>query len=402
MASVPLVLLGVSLILFFGFFAEFIFKKFHVPDVLLLIILGFALGPSGFGIIEPSMVVTFAPIFTTFALVFLLYEGAFNIDLASFARGLPAALKVTLFNFFVSVAVIGGVLLLFGFSAQHALLLGFILGGTSSAFVMPLLKQLGTRGQTYSILALESAFTDVLCIVFAFTTVEVIRSNTVSIQGVLGSISALFAVAGLIGIAAGILWILLVRHVFKEHKSYMITIAYLLLVYVATEFLGGNGAIASLFFGIVIKNAHSLKHLLEVVMLDGKAPKRRDGFIVASSMEEFFYGQISFLLKTFFFVYIGLLLDLTDWRIVVIAGAAAIAVMAARHTSRFVTRRLEERDRSLVTAIFARGLAAAAIAQAIVYTDVPLQMELVPIAFAFIGGTILLSSVSVFWWKIRG
>ena len=37
------ILLGVSIILFLGFFAEFFFKKFNVPDLLVLIVIGFIL-----------------------------------------------------------------------------------------------------------------------------------------------------------------------------------------------------------------------------------------------------------------------------------------------------------------------------------------------------------------------
>lgn len=45
MVDVTYALLAVSLILFFGFLAEFIFKRFNIPDILFLIILGFILGP---------------------------------------------------------------------------------------------------------------------------------------------------------------------------------------------------------------------------------------------------------------------------------------------------------------------------------------------------------------------
>jgi Kef-type K+ transport system membrane component KefB len=46
MIDVTLILFGASLILFFGFFAGWVFKKISVPDVLFLIILGFVIGPN--------------------------------------------------------------------------------------------------------------------------------------------------------------------------------------------------------------------------------------------------------------------------------------------------------------------------------------------------------------------
>ena len=59
---------------------------------------------------------------------------------------------------------------------------------------------------------------------------------------------------GLVGVIGGIIWIVLIIKVFKEH-SYMMVIAYVVLLYVITEFLQGNGAIACLFFGLILKNS---------------------------------------------------------------------------------------------------------------------------------------------------
>ena len=44
----------ISAIIFFGFFAEFLFDRFKVPDVLLLIIFGFILVPYALKLILPN------------------------------------------------------------------------------------------------------------------------------------------------------------------------------------------------------------------------------------------------------------------------------------------------------------------------------------------------------------
>ena len=167
----------VSAIIFFGFFAEFLFNRFKVPDVLLLIILGFALGPYALKFILPSSLEKIAPFFTTFALLFLLFDGAFNIDLISFVKGLGRGMLITLYNFFISSIAIALISMLFGFDLLHSLLIGFILGGVSSAFVIPIIQNLRIKKETYSILTLESAITDVLCIVFALTAIQIIKLN---------------------------------------------------------------------------------------------------------------------------------------------------------------------------------------------------------------------------------
>ena len=416
MVEVTLVLLGISLILFFGFLAEFAFKKIHIPDILFLIILGFALGPYGFDYIQPERVAGFAPVFTTFALLFLLYDGAFTIDLASFVRGVTKSLGITFFNFIISAIVVSGIMYAFGFDLLTSLLTGSILGGISSAFVIPLIKQLHIKGETYSILTIESAVTDVLCIVCALTVMEIIKLNVFNFQIMVSKIAALFAVAGFIGIIAGVIWIILIVKVFKEHKSYMITIAYLILVYVFTEFLNGNGAIAALFFGLMLRNSKELtaifagvvkKHDAQVIAKQKSNKKQSTtamidtdyGITVTSSMEEFFYSQISFFLKTFFFVYIGILFNINDTKALVIGAVIAISLMVSRLFSGLVTKSLHEFDRKLIKSIFARGLAAAAIAQIVLLNNIENALMITNITYSVITFTIILSSVKIFFIK---
>jgi potassium/hydrogen antiporter len=396
------ILLGISVILVLGFMAEFLFKRFGVPDLLVLLIIGLTIGPYALGYVSPEQIIQFAPLFTTFALLFLLYDGAFNISLESLARGAVKSLQLTLFNFFLAVVVVFGITLAFGYDWLTALLVGFILGGISSAFTIPILKQLDVEGETYSIMALESALTDVFAIVFAFTVMEIMTINAFDFQLIFSKIASLFAVAGFIGIIAGIIWIVLVMKIFKEHKSYMITIAYLILIYVLTEYLNGNGAIAALFFGLMLKNSKDITTLFSKLLYKGddkeKQEAMRQKYVidVINPTEEFFYSQISFFLKTFFFVYIGILINFSDTRALIIGGILAVAIMLARMLNRYLTKRFSEFDQKVICGIYARGLAAAAIAQVVLANNIPGASEIINIVYAVILFTIILSSTNMF------
>ena len=400
------ILLAASFILFFGAFAEFVFRKFSIPDVLFLIILGFVLGPHVLEYVDPASLVGLAPVFTTFTLLFLLFDGAFNINLSSLLREFSHSLALTSFNFFISTLVVGAVMWISGFSILTSLLTGFLLGGVSSSFVIPILNQMNIKQKLYSLLTLESALTDVFCIVFSLTVLEIMNLGTYGFRETLIQLISLFAIAGLIGIVAGIFWIVLTIKVFKEHKHYMITIAYVVLIYVITEFLSGNGAIAALVFGLMLKNSKQLSSILKGITTH-KAKERKQamkgqlGINVTTQGEQYFYHQISFLLKTFFFVYIGILIDLTDVRALIIGGIISVLLLVARTGSRLLTKKMEPSGRTLVDSIFARGLAAAAIAQLAVQAGIPHADFLVKVAFVAITGTILLSSIRVFIFKIR-
>ncbi|MFH1396371.1 MAG: cation:proton antiporter [archaeon] len=418
MDLVILTLLAISLILFFGFFAEFGFRKFNVPDVLLLIILGFIIGPSVLGYINPIDLVTIAPVFTTFTLLFLLFDGAFNINLSSLIKEFSHSFVLTVYNFFISSIVITCLMLLFQYflfdqvSVLGALLTGFALGGVSSAFVIPVLKQMDIKPKLYSLLALESALTDVFCIVFSLTVLEVFILGGFGIQSTFSQIAALFAVAVLVGLIAGIIWIFLVLKVFKEH-NYMMAIAYLILVYVLAEFLHGNGAIAALFFGLVLYNSKQLSSIIRGITFHG-SEKEKEGAIsgdlgvsITTPSEKFFYDQLSFFLKTFFFVYIGILIDISNIKLLIIGIIISVVLMGSRVASRLLTKGYDYEDRTLVNSIFARGLAAAAIAQIAIQAGFPGAEDIGKVIYVVITGTILLSSVRVFilkmhWHKIIG
>ncbi|MBN1156231.1 cation:proton antiporter [Candidatus Woesearchaeota archaeon] len=402
MVDVTLVLLGISFILMFGFFAEFVFKKLGIPDILFLLMLGFVLGPHVLGYVPLAEIEKMAPVFTTFTLLFLMYDGAFNIDLASFAKGVGKGIKITFFNFFISSIVVFLVMLLFRFSLEISLLTGFIIGGLSSAFVIPLLKQMNVGGETYFILTFESALTDVLCIVFALTMMGIITLNSFSFKLVTAKLISLFAVAGFVGILAGILWIIIVRNLLKEHKAYMITIAYVILTYVVTEFLNGNGAIAVLFLGLVLKNSRHLMQIVHGIVKNEKHTEKKNaynGITITSPIEEMFYSQISFFLKTFFFVYIGVLFNIADRKALLIGGIITVLLMFSRTLSKSITKKFNMFDRKLMSSIFARGLAAAAIAQILVGSKIPQAFTIANIVHAVIIMSIFLSSLKIYLLK---
>ena len=405
MDVVTLILLAVSLILFFGFFAEWFFRRFSIPDVLFLIALGFAIGPFAFKLVSPLDLAEIAPVFTTFTLVFLLFDGAFNINLSSLIREFSESFVLTIFNFIISSIIVALILWLFGFwvggfSILLSLLGGFMLGGVSSSFVIPILKQVKISNRLYSLLALESALTDVFCIVFSLTVIEIFKLGGFGVQNMLTQLVSLFAVAGLVGLIGGVIWIFLILRVFKEH-NYMIAIAYLLLIYVLTEFLRGNGAIAALFFGLILKNSKQLSSIIKGLLTKEAKEKKKAlqgelGVSVTTPSEEYFYHQISFFLKTFFFVYIGIMIDISDWKAILIGVVLSFVLMGSRMFSVLLTKTMTPEGKSLVNAIFARGLAAAAIAQLAINAGVPHALFLSKIAYVSVTGTIVLSSIRVF------
>ena len=172
------------------------------------------------------------------------------------------------------------------------------------------------------------------------------------------------------------------------------------MIYVLTEFLGGNGAIAALFLGLVLRNSKQLTSLFSSIInpkVDAKkAVDGELGVAVVSQTEEFFYSQISFFLKTFFFVYIGILISLSDTNALLYGLLIALVLMFARNFSKYLVTDFSPFEKEVAGSIFARGLAAAAVAQILVLSNVPKAQEIANIVYAVITFSIILSSLKVF------
>ena len=224
------------------------------------------------------------------------------------------------------------------------------------------------RKDSFSLLTIESSLTDILCIVFAISTLEFMESGT-SASAIIIRLISLFGISSVVGIGAGIIWLVLMNK-FDVGNKKIDTLAVLLIVYSTTEFFGGNGALASLFFGLALKNTYimSLKF-------------RSDSF----------YDEITFIIKTFFFVYIGIMIRY-DLFSIIIGTIISVALMIARGAlpQTLGLDSIEKRD---VGSIFGRGVAAAVLAQVAVEAGVPSSVE--NIIYVVIIETVLLSSVKI-------
>jgi cell volume regulation protein A len=398
-----------GVILFIGYFGEIMFKKTNVPDVILLLFFGILLGvflkselcvifidaPTCAGYnraIEPVSL-----IIGTLALVIILFEGGLNMDLHKLLRETPRGLILALSNFVISVLLVGFIShLLLDWELMHGLLLGVIVGGTTSAIIIPIVSKIKIEEKSLLILTIESAVTDVLCIVFALTLIGVLAEGIGSsaVNTAIQTIVSAFSIGILLGLVAGLFWLFFIVNMEKHGKSYMVTLAALLILYVFTDFIGGNGAIACLVFGVILGNVKTLSKLVRL-------PKER----VLDSDTKFFYSQITFFVKSFFFVYLGLIIDLSNLVLISYGLLLTVLLLFTRPiATTFATfgEKFEKRDTTLMNFLVPRGLAAAVLAQApasMLSASIPgfEQLQEFPtIVMSVIFFTILASSVGVY------
>ena len=350
------IFLVLGVILFSGFIANLIFERTRISSVLILMGLGFLLGPvlhvvdSGSG----SVLAGLAPFIGALALIIMLFDGGISLPIFQFIRTIPKAVAFTGLTFLITMA---GVALLawgcLGWSPLAGLLLGAVLGGTSSAIVIALVEKAPVAAETRNLLTLESTLTDSLCIISAIVLIQLIVANVpIDPVAVAGLLASAFSVAIVAGILAAIAWLFVLRHLAQKSVSYMLTVAAIILLYALVDATGGNGGIAVFVFGLVLGNARRLSnvlHMRDIYSMDKKIANVQ--------------AEVTFFTRTFFFVYLGMILNLggLTW----LLAAFSAALIALFYLGRRIGLRLtvpDSPDGGFISWMMPRGLAAAVLA----------------------------------------
>ncbi len=364
-----------------GFAAGLIFERTRVPDLLILIFLGLFLGPVSatlFGIsLVPLAVLQYVtPFFTTVALMIILFDGGLNLQLMEIARFLGVAGLQTGLAFVTTVFVTAFVTVaVLGYPWPVGLLLGAILGGTSSAVVIGVVRPLRASAEVKVILTLESVLTDVLCVVTVLALIELLQGGPgASVISVFSSLGRSFLVGIGVGLAFGFGWVLLLRRLEGKPFSYMLTVAVLFVAYATGELAGGSGAMPAFTLGLVLGNHRIVERRLGL----------RSRSVVDERIKQF-HGEISFVVRTFFFVFLGVvftfqftgnwvvatpvpvlgLLNGTVWLFLVGIFLVFLGIVAVRIGVSWITARVHNKSptqRRLLWSVMGRGLAAAVLA----------------------------------------
>ena len=267
--NVDLTLVFLGLIVFSAHVFASLYNRKKIPDVLLLIIIGLILGPL-FGWVSPSSLGMSGPVFVAVTLVVILFEGGTSLSFNVLQSAWKSTMNLTVSCFFLSMGLVALVSWLFGLAPLSALTLGSILGGTSSAVVIPLMRMLDVSEESRTVLVLESAATDVLCIVFTLAFMDAMKIGHLQVGNVVGNILSSFILAGLLGFAGALVWSRIITSIRKLQNSIFTTPAFVFVIYGVTNFLGWSGAIAAMVFGITMANIDTIKNRLLLRIMGGQ------------------------------------------------------------------------------------------------------------------------------------
>jgi len=391
------ILVLISMTILLGYIGNYFYSKTKIPDLVWLLGFGILLGPVT-NLYNPDLFMKISNILSVVALCVILFEAGLSLDLDMVYRSLPKTLLLLVLTFSLTVTAVGFFLNFFmpnDFTLLQGLLLGTMIGGTSTVTTLSILKvveKITDISDAKTILVLESVLTDPICIVSAITIIQMIMvPRTSPIEG-LQDIFVSFCVSAVIGVISGLVWGVILNKLKSRPSKYMITLAALFLTYLISEAVGGHGSgpMAALLFGLALANTDLLM----------KGFESGPVFVVETVEIKFFHEEVTFFIKSFFFVYIGLIVTVTvNYLIVglIITAICLILRYFAATIAGFIGK-FSENEKTLTRFIFAHGLPALIMSQLPLIYDPQGQFFLSPqaytnLCFITVLGTVLYGAV---------
>ena len=261
-ATAPIILLAAGVVIFLGVAGEAFFKKTGIPDVAFLMILGVIIGPV-FGIISAEAVIQVVPYFAALALIIIMFDGGLNLDIKHVVKTAHYSVTLAIIGFILSVIIISvATHYVLEWTWLESILLASIVGGSSSAIVFGLVRNIRISEETKSILSFESAVTDILATIIAFILFEAVLAGHFDLQTLQETIGRAVVVGLVLGFGVGIPWMYISTKLGNAQHAYMLTLSILFVLFFLANSFGESGALTALVFGLMIGNKRHLSRIL--------------------------------------------------------------------------------------------------------------------------------------------
>jgi len=388
-----LFLLGI--ILGVGTVTGFIARRLKIPDVVMFLLAGMALGNAGLGVVNVSVDSTLNQLLLIFGSCYILFDGGASVRLNVLKGVWPTLLSLATVGVLISAVVTA-------FAAQYllhlpfifAMLLGAVIASTDPATLVPVFRQVKVRAKVAQTVMSESAFNDAMGAILTFAVLDVAVSGTdFSISANLLSLlqQSLLGLVG--GAVMGYLAALFIAHEkysFLAEYAPIVTLMSVAAAYLSVDNLHASGFMAVFVFGIVLGN----KDLLGFKMNENEESKLEDFILTTSLIMRIFIfvllgSQVNFaLLHQYFWEALGVV-------IVFMLISRPLVVFACALPNRSAKWTLQE----LLFMCWTRetGVIPGALAGMLVGMKVPYSDVIASVTFMAILLTILVQATSTKW-----
>ena len=383
-ASAHVLLLAAGVVIFSGVAGEAFFKKTGIPDVAFLMILGVIIGPI-LGIIQPEAIFQIVPYFAALALIIIMFDGGLNLDLKHIVKTAHFSFTLAILGFILSVTITTlAVHYVLDWLWLESILLGSIVGGSSSAIVFGLVRNIKISEETKNMLSFESALTDILSTIIAFILFEAILVSQFDLQVLQETLGRAIVVGLILGFGVGIPWMYVSTKLGNTQHAYMLTLGILFVLFFLANSFGESGALTALVFGLMLGNRNNLAKILKF-----KLPRIEH--------DDPTHNQLTFLVRSFFFVFVGLMASFGRFEYVILGVGITIAIYFGRLivSKITLTKRFSLLDRRVTYSMIPRGLAAAVLATIPLTLGLPNAEAYPQIVFFIILASVIITTIGL-------
>ncbi len=338
----------------------------RVPDVVILLLCGIALGP-GLHWIDLVRYPNVTRGVGTLALILILFAAGLEMDIRRARKQFAAGTVLAVLSYALTME---GVhlfcLYVLQMNRMASLLAGAALGCMSGSIVLPMLEQMKLRPELKTTLVIEAAFGDglgalVMGVLLTLVTGGVTSrtSGSAILGGMVIQLVFHFVLAFVIGLGAGFLWARLLPRISSHRFWQALSFGAVLIVFSGTHALGGSDLFAVIVFGATLANLLGPESFLRELEM-GFNPAAEGSRILS------FHSELAFLVRSFFFVLLGAMIQFRGLKEQLLPSielllVILIARVVSVQVSRVVWRRPDSRDLELATTLIPRGLITAVL-----------------------------------------
>ena len=392
------VLLACGVILAAGMAAGLLARRLAIPDVVVYLLAGIALGPGMSGAIDIRADSALNQIILIFGACYILFDGGASLRLAVLKEVWITIVVIATLGVVITGAITAAAAyFVLGVPLIVAALLGAALASTDPATLVPVFRQVRIRERVAQTVMSESALNDATGAILTFGVLAVATGSEFSIGASLADLGKQALVGLLVGGVAGYLAAVCIAHErlsFLVEYAPLVTLMAVIGAYLGADSLQASGFMAVFTFGIVLGNKDALGFAMSA-----REQQRLDEFVATTAL----------IMRMFIFILLGAQVDFALMGRYLAGGVAVIAVfmLVARPITVFACATPDRRARwSTAEMLFMSwtretGVIPAALAGLLLGMKAPGADVIAAVTFIAVLMTILIQATTTRWVAAR-
>ena len=388
------VLLACGVILAAGMAAGLIARRLAIPDVVLYLLVGIALGPGVSGALDIRADTALNQIILIFGACYILFDGGASLRLAVLKEVWITIIVIATVGVVITGAITAAAAYwILDVPLIVAALLGAAIASTDPATLVPVFRQVRIRERVAQTVMSESALNDATGAILTFGVLAVATGGAFSLGGSLADLGKQAAIGLLVGGIAGYLAAVFIAHerlAFLVEYAPLVTLMAVIGAYLGADNLQASGFMAVFTFGIVLGN----KDAFGFAMSD-REQQRLDEFVATTAL----------IMRMFIFILLGAQVNFALMNRYLAGGAAVIAIfmLVARPVTVFLCATPDRRARwSVKEMLFMSwtretGVIPAALAGLLLGMKAPGADVIAAVTFIAVLMTILIQATTTRW-----